>query len=143
MKKNRIFYLVTTLVLIICTCTVCKLTEGEFAEVYTKFSKNEISFLSTDTQDVTFKIKVFDGDNEMDFKKKISILSNEETSLLLNDITDESFFSSEARITGVTLQKQEENMNSITFKRAILVVILCTVFLIMYCIFYNGKENKY
>ena len=121
MKKDRILSLIIILFVVISAFTGCK--EKELGEVYTKFSEKEITFLCQEPQTVTAKITIVDGEMKMNFEKKNSLNSNEVTCLQLKNITDENFLTDEAKITSVTIQKQEEH-SSFTVLRAMIIVFV-------------------
>lgn len=114
MKTNRIFCLVLVLFVIICSFTGCK--EKKYAEVYTKFSENVVTFLSQDTQGITAEITILDGELIMNFEKSISIWSNQMSSLRIDNITDNKFLSDDAQIINVCILKQQENGNILSVK---------------------------
>ena len=60
---------------------------------------------------------------KMNFEKRVSLNSNEVTCLQLKNITDEDFLTYEAKITSVTIQKQEEH-SSFTVLRAMIIVFV-------------------
>ena len=121
MRKDRILSLVIILFVIICAFTGCK--EKELGEVYTKFSDKEITFLCQEPQTITVEITIVDGEMKMNFEKRVSLNSNEVTALQLKNITDEDFLTYEAKITSVTIQKQEEH-SSFTVLRAMIIVFV-------------------
>ena len=121
MRKDRILSLVIILFVVISAFTGCK--EKEFGEVYTKFSDKEITFLCQEPQTITVEITIVDGEMKMNFEKRVSLNSNEVTALQLKNITDEDFLTYEAKITSVTIQKQEEH-SSFTVLRAMIIVFV-------------------
>lgn len=138
--KIRVISLMFTLFIIIGICSGCK--SNDLAEVYTKVSDKEITFFSQDSQYITIEIKVLDGEKELRFEKELMIRENKSKKLKLQEITDNTFLDSKAKIIDVSIQKRtdvpESTVLSNVFIISVAVIWLILVFL---CLFFKKRQD--